>query len=328
MPHGLTRSLITPQVLIPSLSRATGCLIYAKCEHLNPCGSSKDRVAKNILLQALASGQLRPGQTVVEGTSGSTGISLARFCGALGLRCLVVMPDDQAEEKRQLLRMFGATVELVRPASIVNPRHYVNVARARAKELGGFFVDQFENALNDQAHFAGTAREIWRDLDGHLDAFVCSAGTGGLVSGVGRFVKQQQQQRGGVHNGGVRVVLADPTGSSLMHAVNDGVCFAPEQRERLARRHRVDSLVEGVGCDRVTANFARALPCIDQAVKVEDARVVKMARHLVREGFFVGSSSALNCVAAFDVAKALGPGHTIVTVFCSGGERESSKLYR
>ena len=306
-------------MLIPSLSRATGCLIYAKCEHLNPCGSSKDRVAKNILLQALASGQLHPGQTVVEGTSGSTGISLARFCGALGLRCVVVMPDDQAEEKRQLLRLFGATVELVRPASIVNPQHYVNVARARAKELGGYFVDQFENALNDQVHFADTAREIWDDIGGQLDAFVCSAGTGGLVSGVGRFIKQR---------GGVRVVLADPTGSSLLHAVNDGVCFAPEQRERVARRHRVDSLVEGVGCDRVTANFARALPCVDEAVRVEDARVVRMARHLVREGFFVGSSSALNCVAAFDVAKALGPGHTVVTVFCSGGEREASKLYR
>jgi cysteine synthase A len=311
----------TPLVLIPSLSRASRCKIFAKCEHMNPCGSSKDRVAKNFLLCALRSGRLKPGGLVVEGTSGSTGISLARLCCSLGLRCLVVMPDDQAEEKRELLRLFNADVELVRPCSIVHPQHYVNVARQRAAELGGVFMDQFESELNDAAHFASTGPEIWEQTHGAIDAFVASAGTGGLISGVGRFLK---------HASGLRckVFLADPTGSSLTHLVKDGVCFAPEQAEARARLHRVDSLTEGVGCDRITANFARALPVLDDALRVRDDEVARMARHLLlHDGFFVGSSSALNAAAAFRVAQALGPGHVVVTVFCSAGERERSKLF-
>ena len=319
----------TPMVRLESVSAETGCTVLAKCEHLNPGGTSKDRVALELVLDAEARGELRAGGTVVEGTSGSTGISLAQVCRARGYRCVIVMPDDQAVEKYRLLELLGAEVVLVRPAAIVNEGHYVNVARRVAREMaGGFFANQFENEANWRAHRAQTGPELWAQTGGCVDAFVMSAGTGGTIAGVGRFLRgawaaAQPERRG---RAPVQIVLADPQGSSLLHKVNDGVLFCPEQAERRLRRHRDDSIVEGVGIDRLTANFAQAV--VDRALRVTDQEVVDMSRRLLREeGLFCSSSSALNVAAARRVALELGPGHTVLTVLCGSGVREQSKLY-
>ena len=310
----------TPLVLIPSLSKQSGCRVYAKCEWMNPCGSSKDRVAKEILLTALRENRIKAGGTVVEASSGSTGISLTRMARALGLHALIVIPNDQAREKISLLQRLGAAVELVKPASIVNPGHNVNVARRRAREIpNAFFADQFENEANVRAHLQ-TGQEIWSQTKGEIDAFVMSAGTAGTIAGVSQALRARKPN--------VNIVLADPQGSSLFHAVNHGILYAPEQSEKTIKRHRVDTIVEGVGLDRMTRNFQAALPYIDQAIKVTDAEVVKMSRQLLLEdGLFVGSSSALNCVAALKTAEKLGPGHVVVTVLCSSGEREVTKIH-
>lgn len=311
----------TPLLELPSLSRQTGCRILAKLEFLNAGGSIKDRVAWRAVLDAERTGALRPGGTIVEGTSGSTGISLALVARARGYACELVVPDDMSPDKRRLLEALGARVHVVKPASIVNEEHYVNVARERARALSGaVFIDQFECAANMRAHYESTAPEIWAQAKGRVDAFVMSAGTGGTLAGVSRFLKQ--------HNPRTRVVLADPHGSSLYNRVRHGVAYASEQAERTVRRHRYDTLVEGVGADRLTANFACAL--IDDAVRVSDDDAVAMAHRLLREeGLFVGSSSALNCVAAVRTAEALGPGHVVVTILCDGGQRYvTDNLYR
>eukprot|EP00746_Dinoflagellata_sp_MGD_P020722 gnl/MRDRNA2_/MRDRNA2_148320_c0_seq1.p1 gnl/MRDRNA2_/MRDRNA2_148320_c0~~gnl/MRDRNA2_/MRDRNA2_148320_c0_seq1.p1 ORF type:complete len:526 (+),score=98.94 gnl/MRDRNA2_/MRDRNA2_148320_c0_seq1:77-1579(+) len=324
----------TPLVELRSLSRATGCRIIAKAEFLNPGGCQKDRVAKRIVEEAEAAGFLRPGGTIVEGTSGSTGISLTLMAASRGLRSLVVMPDDQAAEKSAMLRQFGATVELVRPASIVSEEHYVNVARRRASEIvaegskgDAFFADQFENLANFRAHFHGTGPELWSQANRNVDAFVMSSGTGGTIAGVGTYLKRM--------NPDVQIFLADVQGSSLYSKVNSGVLFAAEQAERTVRRHRRDTIAEGIGIDRLTANFALGLsehngglPCIDGAVRVSDQEALEMAHYLLKhDGLFVGSSAAVNCAAAVKIARSLGPGKVIATVLCDSGLRHLTKFY-
>eukprot|EP00927_Polykrikos_kofoidii_P060492 TRINITY_DN55455_c0_g1_i1.p1 TRINITY_DN55455_c0_g1~~TRINITY_DN55455_c0_g1_i1.p1 ORF type:complete len:1342 (-),score=241.34 TRINITY_DN55455_c0_g1_i1:77-4102(-) len=325
----------TPLVELRSLSEATGCRILAKAEFLSPGGCQKDRVARQILDDAAAAGLLRPGGTVVEGTSGSTGISLALAAVARGYRVVVVMPDDQAAEKMNLLRRFGAELVLVRPASISSPDHYVNVAKRRAAELavagGGsdaaFFADQFENPANFRAHFHGTGPELWAQSQGRLDAFVMSAGTGGTVAGVGCFLKSVAPN--------VHVCLADVQGSALYNKVTHGVLYAAEQAERVVRRHRTDTIAEGIGIDRLTANLAKGLPehnggnlGVDSAVRVSDQEALDMAHFvLAHEGLFIGSSAAVNCAAACKVAQRLGVGKVVATVLCDSGHRHLTKFY-
>lgn len=267
---------------VKSLSTALGCRVLAKCEWLNPGGSSKDRVALQMILDAEASGRLRPGGWIVEGTSGSTGVSLALLARALGYRCHVVMPDDQAVEKQQLLRTFGAHVQLVKPASITNPDHYVNVARRVADELckteSAVFCDQFENLSNAKAHYCSTGPEIWSQTGGSVTAFVMGAGTGGTLAGVARFLRERWAAAGVAG----RVLLVDPPGSSLYNAVAHGVAYAPQQSERSLKRHRYDTIIEGVGIDRRTANFDAAAPLLDGALRCSDAEAVEMSRYLLR----------------------------------------------
>lgn len=308
----------TQLVHVRSLSELTGCTILAKCEFLNPGGSSKDRVALAIVREAEASGALKPGGTIVEASAGSTGVSLALVARACGYKCLIVAADDVSPAKLQLIRALGATLEVVKPASIANPDHPVNVARRRAAELGGVFADQFNNLANMRAHEHGTGREIWEQTRGRVDAFVMGAGTGGTLAGVSRFLKARKPS--------VRVVLADPPGSALYNRVEHGVCYASQQQERSARRHRYDTIMEGVGCDRMTDNFEAAQ--VDEAHRVSDEESVKMARFLLEhDGIFVGGSAAMNCVAAVRVARKMGPGCTIVTVLCDGGQRYLNSVY-
>lgn len=232
------------------------------------------------------------------------------------------MPDDQATEKSDLLLKLGAVVERVRPAPIVDQNQFVNKARSRAAEHSadpqrpgrGVFADQFENEANWRAHFDGTGPEIFEQTGGWLDAFVAGAGTGGTISGVALALKPLLPS--------LRVVLADPQGSGLFNRIKYGVMFDPKEREGTRRRHQVDTVVEGIGINRVTQNFEAGRQLIDDAVRVTDPQAIAMAKWLVeKDGIFVGSSSAVNCVAAVRVAKELGPGHRVVTILCDSGKR-------
>ncbi|KAI9835704.1 MAG: hypothetical protein M1819_001881 [Sarea resinae] len=321
----------TPLFKIKSLSEATGCEILAKAEFLNGAGGSpKDRVALSIIQTAEEEGLLTPfsGDMIYEGTVGSTGISLATLCRARGYLAHICMPDDQAVEKSDLLLKLGAEVERVRPAPIVDQNQFVNRARSGAASQTadptrpgrGFFADQFETEANWRAHFTGTGPEIYRQTGGRLDAFIAGAGTGGTISGVALFLKPRIPD--------MKVILADPQGSGLFNRVKYGVMFDPKEREGTRRRHQVDTIVEGVGINRVTQNFEAGRELVDDAVRVNDDQAMAMARWLVeKDGIFVGSSSAVNCVAAVQTALQLGPGHRIVTILCDSGTRHLSKFW-
>ena len=289
----------TPLFVIKSLSELTGCTIMAKAEFMNGAGGSpKDRVALGIIRSAEEAGLLTPysGDTVYEGTVGSTGISLATLCRARGYLAHICMPSDQAMEKSNLLLKLGAVVERVKPAPIVDQEHFVNRARNLAAEHTsnpakpgrGFFADQFETEANWRAHYEGTGPEIFDQTNGDLDAFVAGAGTGGTISGVAMFLKLKKPT--------VKIVLADPQGSGLFNKVKHGVMFHSQEREGTRRRQQVDTIIEGIGLTRSTANFEVGRDIIDDAVKVTDSQAIAMGRWLVeRDGIFIGSSSAVNC---------------------------------
>ncbi|KAJ7963630.1 Cysteine synthase [Quillaja saponaria] len=348
----------TPLIRITSLSAATGCEILGKCEFLNPGGSVKDRVAVNIIEEALESGQLVQGGIVTEGSAGSTAISLATVAPAYGCKCHVVIPDDAAIEKSQIIEALGAKVERVRPVSITHRDHFVNVAKRRASEAnafasrnkkteqldgrdfeqingygtdednrssifsidckGGFFADQFENLANFRAHYEGTGPEIWEQTSGHLDAFVAAAGTGGTLAGVSRFVQEK--------NPNIKCFLIDPPGSGLFNKVTRGVMYTREEAEGRRLKNPFDTITEGIGINRITQNFMMAK--LDGAFRGTDMEAVEMARYLLKkDGLFLGSSSAINCVGAVKLAQSIGPGHTIVTILCDSGMRHLSKFH-
>mmetsp|Transcript_13065 Transcript_13065/g.13119 ORF Transcript_13065/g.13119 Transcript_13065/m.13119 type:complete len:417 (+) Transcript_13065:141-1391(+) len=308
----------TPMVRLSHASQLTGCNIFVKMECHNPGGTGKDRAVKSMLKSFQSRNVLKENGIVVEGTSGSTGISLACLCQAMKYSLHIVMPDDQSTEKQRLLQRLGAIVHIVPCCAISNPNHYVNTAKRLAKEINGVFINQFENLDNYIIHEIETGPEIWQQTNGQIDAFVMSAGTGGTIAGVSRYLKSRRAS--------IQVILADPQGSSLYSRVTHGVCFTSQQTERRVRKHRYDSIVEGVGLDRITANFERAL--IDRGERVSDEEVLHMAHWLLQtEGLFVGSSSSLNVVAACRVARQLGPGHTIVTIICDSGQRHLSRFW-
>lgn len=293
-------------------------------ESMNPGGTGKDRAVKYMLEEAKKNPNFKPGVDIYEGTSGSTGIALAFQCNSLGLKLHVVMPDDQAKEKRQLLEKLGATVHIVPSCAIANSDHYVNTARRLSVENKGIFIDQFENVANLKAHLESTGPEIWTQTGGVIDAFVMSAGTGGTIAGVSQYLKKQ--------NKNIEVVLADCTGSSLLQKVLYKVCYTHHQSERTIRKHRYDSIVEGVGLDRITKNFNAAI--IDTGHLVTDQEIVNVAHWILKyEGLFVGSSSAMNIAAAIKHALARKDKNTgsdplnIVTVICDGGNRHLSRFW-
>jgi len=325
----------TPLFKIKSLSEATDCTILAKAEFLNGAGGSpKDRVALNMIAMAEEEGLLTPGRgdTIYEGTVGSTGISLATLARAKGYKAYICMPNDQSTEKSDLLHHLGAEVERVTPAPITSTEHFVNLARTRAKEhtasskdeSKGFFADQFESNANYQVHFQTTGPEIWQQTGGQLDAFVAGAGTGGTISGISLFLKHGMGMWGDL-----KVVLADPEGSGLYNKVKHGVMFSNTEKEGTRRRQQVDSIVEGIGINRLTENFEAGRELIDDAVKVTDLQAMQMARWLVeKDGIFVGSSSAVNCVAALATAMKMPKGSRIVTILCDSGTRHLSKFWK
>jgi len=287
-----------------------------------------------MVVQALE--RSRTGGLVIEGTSGSTGIALATLCAARGHSCLVVLPDDQAIEKQRILRSLGAIVYEVPTASISNPKHYVNLARkaavlAREKfGVAAVFIDQFENLSNFDIHYRKTGPELLQQLrerGRRLDAFVMSSGTGGTIAGMATYLKEKDAANKGAVNE-VQIVLVDPPGSALYHKVEHGVAFAEEQRERHLRKHRYDTLAEGIGLDRITRNFSSGLDCIDRSIRVTDQEAVDMAHWILRtEGLWIGSSSAMNLVGAIRTAISLPEGSSVVTIVCDGGQRHATRFW-
>jgi len=328
-PPPLARSLQetignTPCLELTSLSRATGCTIIAKCEHMNPGLSVKDRAAWALLAAAEARGALVPraardaagawrarggGDTVVEATGGNTGVALSLLCAARGYKCVLTMPDYVAKEKVEAARALGAEVILCPAVPFSDERNFYHVAKRRAEAPGCVHGNQFESLVNARAHFESTGPELWAQARGRVDAFCTSAGTGGTIAGVGGFLRSVAPS--------VKLFLADPAGSSLLRWVREGT-LAPSAGS---------TTVEGIGIGRLTANFA-SCPPLDGALAVSDQEAVDMAHYLaLREGVFVGPSAALNVAGAVKVARLLGPGHVVATTLCDGGSRYASKHF-
>jgi cysteine synthase A len=303
----------TPLLRLRKASEATGCDILGKAEFMNPGGSIKDRAAKYIILDAEARGELRPGGVIVEGTAGNTGIGLAMVANARGYRTVITIPDTQAQEKKDALRLLGAELHEVPAVPFKNPQNYVHVAARLAQELAGtepngvLYANQWENTDNGYGHYRSTGPEIWRQTGGQVDAFCCAIGTGGTISGVGRYLREQ--------NPNVVVAVTDPMGSCMYHYYKHGEL-----------RAEGNSISEGIGQGRITANIASAP--VNEAVQVSDEEALPVLFDLLsEEGLCLGGSSAINVAGAIRLARLMGPGHTIVTMLCDSGTRYQSKLY-
>ncbi|MBF0095113.1 MAG: cysteine synthase A [Alphaproteobacteria bacterium] len=297
----------TPLIRLKWASEQTGCDIFGKAEFLNPGGSVKDRTARFLVDDAERRGLLEPGGLIVEGTAGNTGIGLTLLGNARGYRTVIVMPDTQSDEKKDLLRLCGADLRLVPAAPYANPNNYVRYSERLAAEMGGFWANQFDNTANSHGHRMTTGPELWDQLDGRLDAFVCAVGTGGTISGVGTALKDR--------NPSVRIILADPMGSALYGHYVEGKLAAEG-----------GSITEGIGQGRITRNLDGAP--IDGAVRVTDEECLDVLFSMVRyDGLVLGGSTGINVAAAMRIARTLGPGHRIATVLCDGGARYQSKLF-
>ena len=303
----------TPLIHLRHVSEQTGCTILGKAEFLNPGGSVKDRAAWAIIRDAEAAGRLRPGGVIVEGTAGNTGIGLALVGKARGYRTVIVIPDTQTQEKKDMLRLCGADLREVPAVPYKDSNNYQHVSRRLAEELaesepnGAIWANQFDNLANRRVHYETTGPEIWRDTDGTLDAFLCAIGTGGTLAGVSAYLREQKPD--------VVIGLADPMGAALYHYYKHGELKAEG-----------DSITEGIGQGRITANIEGL--AVDVPYQITDAELVPEVFDLLEyEGLFLGSSSGINVAGAVRLAKALGPGKTIVTVLCDGGERYVSKLF-
>jgi cysteine synthase A len=310
-----TLSLIgnTPLVRLNHLSDETGCEILGKCEFMSPGGSIKDRAALAIVEDAEAKGKLRPGGVIVEGTAGNTGIGLALVGNAKGYRTVIVIPETQSQEKKDMLLAQGVELIQVPAVPYKDPNNYVKYSGRLAAELaekepnGAIWTNQFDNVANRDGHYRNLGPEIWRQTDGTVDAFTCAAGTGGTIAGVGLYLKEQKPS--------VRIQLADPMGAALYHYYKHG--------ELKAER---SSITEGIGQGRITANLEGAR--IDDAYQITDEEALPVVYDLIqREGLVLGGSSGINVASAVRLAKELGRGHTIVTILCDSGTRYQSRLF-
>lgn len=299
----------TDLLRVRSLSELCGSDIYIKCEYQNPGGSIKDRAALQLVQDAIATGALKPGMTIVEGTAGNTGIGLAVVAKALGYELLVVMPDNQTPEKTRMIELYGAKLLTVPPTPFKNPEHFYHTARRIAEEQPNkyWWVNQFENTSNMRAHYLTTGPEIWQQTQGQVDAVVSVSGSGGTIAGVSRYLKEQ--------NPNVEVWLVDPDGSGAYSYLKTGEYQATGS-----------SFTEGIGIMRLVENFKQAK--IDKAITLGDQDIVTLSRYVRdQEGILLGSSSALNLAGALFVALHQGKGKKIVTFACDLGERSASKLY-
>ena len=311
---GFTESIgNTPLIRLNKPSELTGCEIYGKAEFMNPGGSVKDRAAKAIIEHAEKSGDLKKGGTIVEGTAGNTGISLAMCANARGYKTVIVLPETQSQEKRDMLRICGADLRLVPAAPYKDPNNYVRYSETLAKDLskdtsgGVIWANQFDNIANQEGHYQTTGPEIWKQTKGSIDAFICSVGSGGTIAGISRSLKEYKSD--------IYIGLSDPLGSALYNYYENGEL-----------KSEGNSISEGIGQGRITENLSLAK--IDQAFQVSDEEALPVIFDLhSQEGLLLGGSSAINVAGAIKMAKKLGPGKTIVTILCDSGARYFSKLW-
>ena len=302
----------TPLIRLKAASEATGCEILGKAEFMNPGQSVKDRAALFIIRDAIAKGQLKPGGTIVEGTAGNTGIGLALVGASMGFKTVIVIPETQSQEKKDMLRLAGAELVQVPAAPYRNPNNFVRYSERLAKELarttneGVIWANQFDNVANRQAHVEGTGPEIWEQTDGKVDGFICAVGSGGTLAGVSEYLKPK----------GVKIGLADPDGASLYNYYAHGELKMSEG----------SSINEGIGQIRITKNLEGFTP--DYCYNIHDAEALPIVFDLLQnEGLCLGGSSGINIAGAMRMARDLGPGHTIVTILCDFGTRYQSKLF-
>lgn len=298
----------TPLVLLEGPSNEAGCEIWGKCEFANPGASVKDRAALWIVRDAEARGTLNPGGTIVEGTAGNTGIGLALVANALGYRTIIVMPENQSKEKMDTLRALGAELVLVPPTKFSNPGHFVHTSRRLAEETeGAVWANQFDNIANRKAHIESTAPELWQQMDGRIDGFTCSVGTGGTLAGVGMGLKEFDEK--------IAIALTDPHGAALYNYYACGELSAEG-----------NSVAEGIGQGRITANLEGAP--IDMQYRISDEEgLTWVARLLKEEGLCLGLSSGINVAGAVALGRELGPGKRVATILADTGFRYLSSLY-
>ena len=303
----------TPLIRLREVSEETGCEILGKAEFLNPGSSVKDRAALFIIKDAEERGALEPGGLIVEGTAGNTGIGLALCGNARGYRTLIVIPETQSQEKKDMLRLCGVELKEVPAVPYKDSNNYVHVAERLAQEMaktetnGVLYANQWDNTANRRAHLEGTGPEIWQQTGGKLDGFICSIGTGGTVAGVSMFLKEK--------NPDVQIAIADPLGASMFSYYSTGEL-----------KGEGDSIAEGIGQGRITGNLEGAV--VDMPFQIPDAEALPYIFDLLKhEGLCLGGSSAINIAGAVRMAREMGPGHTIVTILCDYGDRYQSKLF-
>ncbi len=303
----------TPLIKLRKVSEMTGCHIYGKAEFMNPGGSVKDRAAQAIIEDALQTGKIRKGGTIVEGTAGNTGIGLALVGNALGIKTIIVIPDSQSQEKKDFLRLIGAEVVEVPTTKYSDPKHYVHTSRRMAEDLadmGGapvLWANQFDNLANKLGHYKTTGEEIWQQTDGKVDGFICAVGTGGTLAGVADKLREK--------NKNIKIGLADPMGASLYSYYTNGQLTAEGS-----------SITEGIGQGRITDNLAGLK--IDYPFQITDGEALPYIFDLLQEeGLCLGGSAAINIAGAVKLAEKLGKGKTIVTILCDSGTRYQSKIF-
>ena len=303
----------TPLIKLKAASEATGCTILGKAEFLNPGGSVKDRAAMFIVRDAEKKGLLKPGGVIVEGTAGNTGIGLALVGNARGYRTVIVIPETQSQEKKDMLRLCGADLREVPAVPYKDPNNYVKFSGRLAEELatsepnGAIWANQFDNVANREGHYWTTGPEIWTQTDGKIDGFICAVGTGGTLAGVATFLREKKPD--------IAIGLADPMGAALYHYYKHGTLKAEGT-----------SISEGIGQGRITANLDGLT--VDRPYQIADDEWLPIVFDLLKhEGLCLGGSSGVNVAGAIRLAKDLGPGHTIVTILCDYGTRYQSKMF-
>ena len=303
----------TPLIKLRAASEITGCNIYGKAEFMNPGGSVKDRAALALIKDAQEKKLISKGGTVVEGTAGNTGIGLGLLGNSLGYKTIIVMNDNQTQEKKDLLRNLGAELRLVPAKPYKDDNNYIKIASRLADELkpsnnnGVIWANQFDNTANAKGHYETTGQEIWDQTDGKVDGFVCSSGTGGTISGVSNALKEKNKD--------IKIYLSDPRGSALCSYIKSGE-FKSEG----------GSITEGIGSSRITKNFGEAK--IDDAYSIDDHESLPILYDLIQnEGLSLGTSCGVNIAGAIRLGKELGPGKTIVTILCDRSDKYSTKMF-
>ena len=303
----------TPLIKLRAASEITGCNIYGKAEFLNPGGSVKDRAALALIKDAQEKKLISKGGTVVEGTAGNTGIGLGLLGNSLGYKTIIVMNDNQTQEKKDLLRNLGAELRLVPAKPYKDDNNYIKIASRLAEELkpsnnnGVIWANQFDNTANAKGHYETTGPEIWEQTDGKVDGFVCSSGTGGTISGVSNALKEKNKD--------IKIYLSDPKGSALCSYIKSGEL-----------KSEGGSITEGIGSSRITKNFGEAK--IDGAFSIDDHESLPILYDLIQnEGLSLGTSCGVNIAGAIRLGKELGPGKTIVTILCDRSDKYSTKMF-